>query len=51
MDIGQAALDTIVIKGQAPVIQAKQVQNGGVEIINGCDVLGSGITEFVRRAV
>ena len=34
MHVGQASLDTVVIKGQPLVVEAKQVQYRGVEIID-----------------
>ena len=37
--IGQAALDAVVVVGQPLVVQAEQVQHGGVEIVDGADVL------------
>ena len=33
MDVGEPTLQTIVIKGQSLMIQAHQVQEGGVEVV------------------
>ena len=35
MYVGQATLETVVVKTQTLVIQTHQMKNGGIEIING----------------
>ena len=35
MDVGQATFQPIMIKAQALVIQAHQVKNGRIEVVNG----------------
>ena len=39
VDVGEASLEAVVIKGQPLVVQAKQVQDRGVQIVDGGDVL------------
>ena len=33
MNVGQPALDAVVVKSQALVAEAEEVQNGGVKIV------------------
>ena len=35
VDIGQTALETIVIVSEALMVQAHEVQDSGIEIVNG----------------
>jgi hypothetical protein len=35
MNVGQATLESVVVKTQALVIQAQQVKDGGIEIVYG----------------
>ena len=35
VDIGQSSLETIVVKGQALMIQTHQVKDGRIEVVNG----------------
>ena len=49
MHVGQAAFDAVVIKTQPLVIQAEQMQNRGVQIVDRCDVLNRLMTELIRR--
>src|SRR5262245_21625882 len=51
MDVGQAAFDTVVIETQALVVQAENVENRGVEIVNGGDILLGPVSEIVRCPV
>lgn len=39
VDVGEASLEPVVIKGQPLVVEAKQVQDRGVQIVDGGDVL------------
>ena len=39
VDVGEASLEAVVIKGQPLVVEAKQVQDCGVQIVDGGDVL------------
>src|ERR1044072_8119776 len=51
VNISEAAIDAIVVEGQLLVIEAKQVQDGRVEVGNGDFVLCDKIADFVRHAV
>src|SRR5258706_9019519 len=51
MDVGQSPLDPIVIIAQPLVIDAEEMENGRVQIVDRCDVLHRLIAEVVRRAV
>ena len=51
MHIGEASLDAVVVKGEPFVIQAEQVQNGGVEIVNAHWLVRREIADFVGSAV
>src|SRR5437867_3226764 len=49
--VGQPALDSVVIIAQALMVDAKQVQDGGVQVVNGRDVLHSLVAEVIGCAV
>jgi hypothetical protein len=51
MHIRQSALNAVVVKRQTLVINAEQVQNGGVEIVNIDRILGSLPADVVGRSV
>ena len=51
MHIGQAAFETIVVVAESFMIEAEEVQDGGVEIINAGDIDGSFPAEFIGLAV
>ncbi len=51
MDIGQAAFQAIMIVAEAFVIQAEQVQNRGMKVVDGSHVLDSFVAELVGRPV
>jgi hypothetical protein len=42
MDIGEAPFDAVVIIGQALVVDAQEVEDGGVEVVDGGDQNRSG---------
>jgi len=33
MDVGEAALDTVVVEGEAFVVNTEEVESGGVEVV------------------
>ena len=51
VDVGQAAIDSVVAEGQAFVIEAEQVQDRRVQVVDRQDVFDGFETEFVGRAV
>ena len=51
VDVGQAAVDAVVVVGQALVVESKQVQYGGVKVVHGGDVLFGLPTEGVGGSV
>ena len=51
MDIGQAALNAVLIVGQAFVVDAQEVQRGGVKVVTIRWVFSSFEADFVARAV
>ena len=48
MDVGEAAL---VAEGEPLVVDAEEVQQGGVEVMDVDGILGDGVSEFVGLAV
>ena len=51
VNIGQSALNSVVVKLQSFVVDSQQMQNGGMQVVR-CDrVFDDVITSFVRRAV
>ena len=51
MDVGQSTLGAVVVEGQLLVVEAEQVQDGGVEIVDGGDVFDGLVAEVVGGAV
>ena len=51
MDIGQAEVTALDFIGQLLVVQAKQMQDGGVQVVNVNRVLDWSISEFIRPAM
>ena len=51
MDIGQAALNAVMVEGQPGVIESEQVQDGGVEIVRRNGVFADVVADFVGRPV
>ena len=49
--VGQAKIATGVAVGELFVVEAEQVQEGGVEIVNVHAVVGGEITEFIGGAM
>jgi len=51
MNIGKSARDTIMIIGKFFVIDAHQMKNSGVEVINGNRVVCNLVAYFIRGAI
>ena len=51
MHIGQSAFEAVVIVSEALVVQAEEVEDGGVEIVDGGDVLFRLPAECIRGAM
>lgn len=51
MDVGEAELAALVAEGEALVVDAEEVQQGGVEVVDVDGILGDGVSEFVGLAV
>ena len=51
VDVGEASLEAVVIKGQPLVVEAKKVQDCGVQIVDGGDVLLSLPAKQIRCTV
>ena len=51
MHIGEAALDAVVVEAEFFVVEAEQVQRGGVEVVAVGGVFGGLEAEFVGGAV
>ena len=51
MDVGEAELAALVAEGEAFVIDAEEVEDGGVEVVDVDGVFGDGVAEFVGLAV
>ena len=51
VDVGEASLEAVVIKGQPLVVEPKKVQDRGVQIVDGGDVLLSLPAKQIRCTV
>ena len=51
MNISQTEVTALNLIGQLLVVQAKQMQDGGVQIVNVNRVLNRSISEFIRPAM
>ena len=51
MHVGEAALDAVVGEGELFVVEAEEVEHGGVQVMEGMDVLGCLEAEFVGGAM
>jgi hypothetical protein len=51
VDIGEPATDAVVIVGEFLVVEAKEVEGGGVEVVDGDGILGGLIAKFVGDTV
>ena len=51
VDVGQATFDAVVVEAQALVIEAEQVQDRGVEVVDSGNVLDRHMSEVVGRPV
>ena len=51
MHVGQAAFDAVVIEAESFVVEADEVQDRGVEIVDRRHVLNRLMTELVGRSV
>ena len=51
MHVGQSAFDAVVIKAQAFVVQPQQMEDSGVQIIDGSDMLLCPVAEVVGGTV
>ena len=49
--VGQPALDAVVVVAQPLVVEAEQVQDRGVQVVDRADVLDRLVAELVGRAV
>src|SRR5439155_10113302 len=49
--VREPALGAVVVKGQSLVIQAEQMEQGRVQVMNRADILDCLVTEFIRGAV
>jgi hypothetical protein len=47
VDVGQAALDAVVVDGQGFVVEPEQMQNGGVEVVHADGVLDRTMTKGI----
>ena len=51
MDIRQSPKDSVVVKRQAFMVDAQQVQSRGMKVMHARRASGDFVTELVRRAV
>src|SRR5258708_30363198 len=51
MHVGQSALDAVLVEAELFVIEAEQMERGGVEIVAVARMLGGFEAQFVARAV
>ncbi len=50
-DVGQSPLHAVMLEGEAFMVEAKKMQNGGIEIVERVDVFGRAHAEFVGESV
>ena len=50
-DVGEPVITPLVLVGQAFVVDAQQVEDGGVEVVDVDAVAGDAVAERVGRAV
>ena len=51
VNVGQTPLDAVVVEAQPLVIETENPQDRGVEIVDGRDVVGRLVAEFIGCAV
>ena len=51
MNVGQPALDAVVVKSQALVIETQQVQNGGVEIVPAHRIDSGAVADLIALSI
>ena len=51
MDVGEAAFDAVVVEAELFVVEPQEVEDGGVEVVDGDDVFGGSVAEVVGGAV
>ena len=51
VDVGESALNTVVVENELFVIETKEVEHGGVQVMEGMDVFGSLESKFVGGAM
>jgi hypothetical protein len=49
--VREAALDAVVLEGEALEVEAEEVEDGGVEVVERMDVLHGFLAEFIGLAV
>ena len=47
VDVGEAALDAVVVKGELFVVEAEEVEHRGVQVMEGMDVFGCLESELI----
>src|SRR2546423_4612692 len=51
MHISQAAVDAVMIKTESLMVEAEQMQDGGVQIVNAGDIFHGFVSKVIRRSV
>jgi len=51
VNIGEAAVDTVVVISKLLVIQSEQMENCGVKVVNGGDILNGFASKLIGCAV
>jgi hypothetical protein len=51
VNISEATLEAVVVVGEAFVVEAKDIEDGGVEIIDRGDIVDCLVAKFVRGSV
>ena len=51
VNVGEASLDAVVIEAQLFVLKTEQMENRGVQVIDGADVFHGTMTELIGRPV
>ncbi|MFM1944027.1 MAG: hypothetical protein RI897_3009 [Verrucomicrobiota bacterium] len=47
MDVGEAAFDAVVIEAKSFVVESEEVEDGGMEVVDGDDVIGGFVAEVI----
>ncbi len=47
MDVCEASFDAVVVEAESFVVESEEVEDGGVEVMDGDDVIGGLVAEVI----